>query len=328
MHFEFNLGDSGETYIAGDALNIIPENRQDLIDEILSLFGNRPDDLTLDKLKYELEIRIPSKELIQLVAEKTDDSELQRMVENDDKEALSDFVWGLDSYELIKSYGNGKVSFIDFFNSCKPLNARAYSISSSILKHPNEVHLTVGSVRYKKEGRSQNGVASTFMADVMKVGDKVKCYFSPNKQFKVPLNGDLATIMVGPGTGIAPFRSFLEEREETGAKGKNWLFFGDRNKETDFVYRREIGAMQESGLLTKLDLAFSRDQKEKIYVQDRMIENGAEFFQWLEQGAYFYICGDAYRMAKDVDSALHEIIATHGNMSGDAAADYLSLIHI
>ena len=324
MHFEFNLGDSGETYIAGDALNIIPENRQDLIDEILSLFGNRPDDLTLDKLKYELEIRIPSKELIQLVAEKTDDSELQRMVENDDKEALSDFVWGLDSYELIKSYGNGKVSFIDFFNSCKPLNARAYSISSSILKHPNEVHLTVGSVRYKKEGRSQNGVASTFMADVMKVGDKVKCYFSPNKQFKVPQNGDLATIMVGPGTGIAPFRSFLEEREETGAKGKNWLFFGDRNKETDFVYRREIGAMQESGLLTKLDLAFSRDQKEKIYVQDRMIENGAEFFEWLEQGAYFYICGDAYRMAKDVDSALHEIIATHGNMNGDEAADYVS----
>lgn len=324
IHFEFNLGDSGETYIAGDALNIIPENRQDLIDELLSLFGNKPDNLTLDKLKYELEIRIPSKELIQLVAEKSDDSELKRMVENDDKEALSDFVWGLDSYELIKSFGNEKIGFIDFFNSCKKLNARAYSISSSILKHPNEVHLTVGSVRYKKEGRNQNGVASTFMADVMKIGDKVKCYFSPNKQFKVPQNGDLATIMVGPGTGIAPFRSFLEEREETKAKGKNWLFFGDRNKETDFVYRREIGAMQESGLLTKLDLAFSRDQKEKIYVQDRMIENGAEFFEWLEQGAYFYICGDAYRMAKDVDTALHQIIATHGNMDGDEAADYVS----
>ena len=325
VHYEFDLGNSGETYIAGDALNIIPEIRDDLIDQILSLFRNKPDELTINKLKYDLEIRTPSKELIQLVADKaTDDSELKRIVENNDKEALSDFVWGLDSYELINNYGNGKISFIDFFNTCKPLSARAYSISSSILKHPNEVHLTVGSVRYNKEDRTQNGVASTFMADIMNEGDTVKCYFSPNKQFKIPQDGETATIMVGPGTGIAPFRSFLEEREETKAIGKNWLFFGDRNKEYDFIYQDEIEAMQKGGLLNKLDLAFSRDQNEKIYVQDRMIENGAQFFEWLEQGAYFYICGDAYRMAKDVDSALHQIIATHGKMSGDEAANYVN----
>ena len=324
MHFEFNLGNSGETYVAGDALNIIPENRDDLIAQLLELFGNTPDELTMDKLKYDLEIRTPSKELVQLVAENSDDEELKRIVENDDNEALSDFIWGLDSYELINKYGNGKIGFIDFFNTCKPLSARAYSISSSILRHPNEVHLTVGSVRYNREDRIQNGVASTFMADVMNEGDTVKCYFSPNKQFKIPQDGNTATIMVGPGTGIAPFRSFLEEREETKATGKNWLFFGDRNKEFDFIYQDEIETMQNNGLLTKLDLAFSRDQNEKIYVQDRMIQNGAEFFEWLEQGAYFYICGDAYRMAKDVDSALHQIIATHGKMSGDEAAKYVN----
>ena len=250
--------------------------------------------------------------------------ELKRLVENGDNEAITDFLWGLDSYQLIKTYGNKKVGFVDFVNTCKPLAPRAYSISSSIKKHDNEVHLTIGSVRYKKEGRLQNGVASTFLADVVNEGQTVKCYFSPNKQFKIPENGDTATIMVGPGTGIAPFRAFLEEREATGAKGQNWLFFGDRNKEHDFIYQDEIEAMQETGLLSKLDLAFSRDQKEKIYVQTRMIEQGAEFFEWLEKGAYFYICGDAYRMAKDVDAALHQIIATHGNMTGDEAADYVS----
>ena len=324
VHYEFSLGDSGESYIAGDALNIIPQNRPDLIDQLLSLFGNYPDDVTMEKLIHELEIRIPSKELIQLVAEKSDDEELKRMVENGDNEAISDFLWGLDSYQLIKSYGYKKIGFIDFFNTCKPLSPRAYSISSSIKKHDKEVHLTIGSVRYKKEDRVQNGVTSTFLADLVNTGEKVKCYFSPNKQFKIPQDGDIATIMVGPGTGIAPFRSFLEEREAEEAKGDNWLFFGDRNEAEDFIYEDEIKSMQESGLLTKLDLAFSRDQVEKIYVQNKMIENGKEFFEWLEKGAYFYICGDAYRMAKDVDSALHQIIARHGKMSGDEAANYVT----
>jgi sulfite reductase (NADPH) flavoprotein alpha-component len=324
VHYEFSLGGSGETYLAGDALNIIPQNRPDLIDQLLSLFGNYPDNVTMDKLIHGLEIRTPSKELIQLVAEKSEDEELKRMVENGDNEAISDFLWGLDSYQLIKSYGSKKIGFIDFFNNCKPLSPRAYSISSSIKKHKNEVHLTIGSIRYNKHDRTQNGVTSTFLADLVNVGEKVKCYFSPNKQFKIPEEGDLNTIMVGPGTGIAPFRSFLEEREATKATGSNWLFFGDRNKEHDFIYRDEMEEMQKSGLLTKLDLAFSRDQAEKIYVQDKMIENGKEFFEWLEKGAYFYICGDAYRMAKDVDSALHEIIAKHGSMSGDKAAEYVT----
>ena len=152
----------------------------------------------------------------------------------------------------------------------------------------------------------------------------MKCYFSPNKQFKIPEDGNHPIIMVGPGTGIAPFRAFLEEREANEDKGDNWLLFGDRNKAHDYIYQDEIEAMQESGLLTKLDLAFSRDQDRKIYVQDKMIESGKEMFEWLERGGYFFICGDAYRMAKDVDAALHQVIQKHGNMSEDDAVNYVN----
>lgn len=324
VHFEFSLGDSGETYLAGDALNIIPENRPDLIQEILDLFDTKPGEEIMKRLRYELEIRTPSKELVELVGNKTEDQEMRRMVENNDKVAIEDFMWGLDSYQLIKSYGTGNITFYDFLNTCKSLSPRAYSISSSIKKHNGEVHLTIGSVRYKREDRQQNGVVSTFLADFAKVGDKVKCYFSPNKQFKIPEDGNNPIIMVGPGTGIAPFRAFLEEREADGAKGDNWLLFGDRNKEHDFIYKEEIEAMQDSGLITKLDLAFSRDQDEKIYVQDKMRENGAEMFAWLERGGYFFICGDAYRMAKDVDVALHQLIEKHGKMSEEESINYVN----
>jgi sulfite reductase (NADPH) flavoprotein alpha-component len=162
------------------------------------------------------------------------------------------------------------------------------------------------------------------LADLAKVGDTVKCYFSPNKQFKIPEDGNNPIIMVGPGTGIAPFRAFLEEREANEDKGDNWLLFGDRNKAHDFIYQDEIEAMQESGLLTKVDLAFSRDQDRKVYVQDKMIESGKEMFEWLERGGYFFICGDAYRMAKDVDVALHLLIQKHGNMTEDESVSYVN----
>ena len=324
VHFEFSLGDSGETYLAGDALNIIPENRPDLIQEILDLFDTRAGDEMMKRLRYDLEIRIPSKELVELVGQKTEDQEMRRMVENNDKVAIDDFMYGLDSYQLIKSYGTGNITFYDFLNTCKSISPRAYSISSSVKKHLGEVHLTISSVRYKREDRQQNGVVSTFLADLAKVGEKVSCYFSPNKQFKIPEEGDKPIIMVGPGTGIAPFRAFLEERSATQAKGGNWLFFGDRNKEHDFIYKEEIEEMQSSGLLTKLDLAFSRDQERKVYVQDKMVENGSELFEWLEAGGYFYVCGDAYRMAKDVDVALHRVIKKHGAMTEDESVTYVN----
>lgn len=332
VHYEFSLHGSGESYHAGDALNIIALNRPDLVAELLDLLDadeqqiepyNGTNRSLKELLSEELEIRTPSKELLAELALRNGDAELNRLLENNDNEALNDFLWGKDIVDLLKAYPAG-LSAAEFLALCKPLAPRAYSISSSINKHSEEVHLTIGSVRYQSNERTHNGVCSTYLMDVAQVGDKVKCYFSPNKHFAVPDDNDLPMIMVGPGTGIAPFRAFLEEREARNAQGPNWLFFGDRNSATDYIYEDEIRAMQESGLLTRLDLAFSRDQEEKVYVQDRMLQKGAELFAWLEQGGYFYICGDAYRMAKDVDQALHQLIAEHGQMSAEQANDYVA----
>jgi len=215
------------------------------------------------------------------------------------------------------------LSIPEFVALLRPLQHRAYSISSSQKAHPNQVHLTIASVRYHSAGRARNGVCSTYLAERVKRGEKPAIFISPNKAFRVPSNNDAPLIMIGPGTGIAPFRAFLEEREALNAKGKNWLFFGDQHQEHDYIYQDELNTWQESGLLTRLDLAFSRDQAEKIYVQTRMLEQGAELFAWLEEGAYFYVCGDASRMAKDVDKALYQVITQFGGMSAERAADYV-----
>ncbi|MEO1318251.1 MAG: sulfite reductase subunit alpha, partial [Pseudomonadota bacterium] len=206
----------------------------------------------------------------------------------------------------------------------KPLQHRAYSISSSPKAHPGEVHLTVAAVRWMYEEREHRGVCSTFLADHVPEGASAGIFMSPNKAFRVPEDDDRPMIMVGPGTGIAPFRAFLEERRERGAGGMNWLFFGDQHRDRDFIYRDEIGEMSASGLLTRLDLAFSRDQAEKIYVQHRMLENGKDLFGLLEEGGHFYVCGDASRMAKDVDNALQKLIETQGAMTPEAAAEYVN----
>ncbi|MEN9402505.1 MAG: Sulfite reductase flavoprotein alpha-component, partial [Verrucomicrobiota bacterium] len=198
-----------------------------------------------------------------------------------------------------------------------------YSISSSPKAHPGQVHLTVGAVRYEKEGRARKGVCSTFLAERGLSSGKIGVYIHPNTAFRPPADGNVPMIMVGPGTGIAPFRAFLEERRATGARGKNWLFFGDQKAAADFLYRDELTAMQSSGLLNRLDLAFSRDQAEKIYVQHRMLQNARELYAWLEAGAHFYVCGDASRMAKDVDLALHQVIEQAGGKSPEAAAAYV-----
>lgn len=335
FHYEFSLSDSGEVYEAGDALNIIPQNRADLVSELIDALAAKADqvvsyggnDLSLSEIFTDhLEIRTPSKELIKTLAERAGDAEFKALVEAEDgkSDALSDFLWGKDSVDLLKLFSSAKLTAAEFIDLAKPLAPRAYSISSSIKHHEGEVHLTIGNVRYNSNERDHNGVCSTYLADVAEVGDKVKCYFSPNKNFAVPADPQAPMIMVGPGTGIAPFRAFLEERLATEAKGDNWLFFGDRNSATDYIYKEEIAEMQSSGLLTRLDLAFSRDQAEKIYVQDRMQENGAELFAWLERGGYFFVCGDAYRMAKDVDKTLHAVIAEHGSMSAEDAESYVN----
>jgi len=209
----------------------------------------------------------------------------------------------------------------------KKLQPRLYSISSSPKAHPGQVHLTVGAVRYEVGGRARKGVCSTFLADRVQPGDtRVGVFVHANKAFRPPAGGDTPMIMVGPGTGIAPFRAFLHERRATGARGKSWLFFGDQRAATDFLYRDELARLMREGTLTRLDTAFSRDQTEKIYVQQRMIENATELYAWLEAGAHFYVCGDASRMAKDVDAALHRVIELAGGRTLEQAMAYVQTL--
>jgi len=330
-HYEISITGSELNYEAGDALNIVPTNCPDLVNAILKAIGCTGTEqepvhselLSLsDALRTHFEIKLPSKELVSAIAEHSGDKELNTALA--DKDALSKYLWGRDTLDLLLQFPEMQFSAAEFIALLKPLQHRAYSISSSGKAHPESVHLTIASVRYNSHDRDHKGVCSTYLADLVDDSTEVRCFFSPNKVFRVPENNDLPMIMVGPGTGIAPFRAFLQEREFRQAKGLNWLFFGDRNAATDYIYQDEINAMQASGLLNKLDLAFSRDQEEKIYVQDRMREQGAELFTQLEQGAYFFVCGDAYRMAKDVDKALHELIATHGQLSEEQAAEYVN----
>jgi sulfite reductase (NADPH) flavoprotein alpha-component len=212
---------------------------------------------------------------------------------------------------------------VEFVSFLKKLQPRLYSIASSLKAHPEQVHLTVGTLRYEIHGRKRQGVCSNFLAERVGKDTPVPVFIQGSKHFRLPHNGDTPIIMVDPGTGIAPFRAFLEERRATGAKGGNWLFFGAQKSRSDFFYKDELETLRREGVLTRLDTAFSRDQDFKIYVQNRMLENAAELWNWLEQGAHFYVCGDASRMAKDVDKALHEIVQIAGDRSEDAAGEYI-----
>lgn len=330
-HFSFDLDDSGISYEAGDALGVMPINGPALVESVLQRLGANADtpvegfDEPLGSLLTQrFEIMTPSKNLISAVEAQAEHDELSHIISNGDKEAIDAFMWGRDSLDLLNLNPQLSVDPAEFLSWLRPLQHRAYSISSSPKAHVGEVHLTIASVRWRFEGREHRGVASTWLADHCSAGDEVPLFASINKSFRVPEDNDAAMIMVGPGTGIAPFRAFLEERRERGAAGKNWLFFGDQHRENDFIYEDEIGTMSRDGLLTRLDLAFSRDQDEKIYVQNRMRENGAELYAWLEEGGHFYVCGDALRMAKDVDRALLDIIRSEAGIDADKALEYIN----
>jgi len=332
-HYEISIAGSGLSYEAGDALNVVPTNCPELVADIIQAIGCTGDEeepvhsqlmLLSEALREHFEIKLPSKELLDEVAKRSGDQELNSLLVSGDKDKLASYLWGRDTLDLLLHSPEMQFSAAEFLALLKPLQHRAYSISSSGKANPETVHLTIGSVRYNSHGRDHKGVCSTYLADLANENTAIRCFFSPNKVFRVPEDNELPMIMVGPGTGIAPFRAFLQEREVRQATGINWLFFGDRNAAKDFIYQDEIKALQKRGVLNKLDLAFSRDQEEKIYVQDRMREQGAELFSLLEQGGYFFVCGDAYRMAKDVDKALHDVIATHGNLSEDQAAEYVN----
>jgi sulfite reductase (NADPH) flavoprotein alpha-component len=327
-HYEVDLTGSGITYQAGDSIAVHATNDPALVDELLAQLGVGPDHVVADHaetlgvlLTRDLEIRTPSRALQALVAGRTHDAEAAAALGAEHGIAVpGSWAYGKDVLDLIRL---ADLTVHEVLDSLRPLLFRDYSIASSPLLHPNHVHLTVANVRYRVGDRRHGGVASTFLADR---GDAVRVHLRPNHTFRLPAP-DVPIIMIGPGTGIAPFRGFLQERQASGASGRSWLFFGDRRRATDFLYGDELEGFVQSGTLTRLDVAFSRDGaaiEPKVYVQQRMWENSAQLFDWLQDGAHLYVCGDAERMAKDVDAALHDIVARCGAMDPAAAHAYVN----
>ena len=292
-HIGFSLAGSGLTYEVGDALGVFVQNCPEIVDAVIAAHAFDP----------QADVPLPDGGSAPL------------------RQAL------IKHYEVRNHFGKVPESGITlpaFIENLRKLQPRLYSIASSVKAHADEVHLCIAAVRYNTDGVPHKGVASTFLADRLPLGETTGIYFHAANHFRLPADLTKPVIMVGPGTGIAPFRAFLEEREATQAPGKNWLFFGDQKRSSDFLYHDQIIEWVQKGHLTRLDTAFSRDQAEKIYVQTRMLQAAAELWQWLEEGAHFYVCGDAKRMAKDVDEALHSVIQTAGGKSADEAAAYVA----
>ncbi len=331
-HVELSLEGSGMEYVVGDALGVCPVNPEEQVDEILnSLPFNTNEEVPLpgggeaslrEALTTSYDIRSLTPKLLQAWQERSGSPFLRSVVETQDRKVMNEFCWGRELIDLVTEYPADFSDGEEFLTVLKKLQPRLYSISSSPNAHPGEVHLTIAIVRYHSHGRQRGGVCSTFLADRSE-GLQPGSFVHHNKAFRLVEDDNAPIIMVGPGTGVAPFRAFLEERRVRGATGKNWLLFGNPYRRTDFLYEEEFIQMQKEGVLSRLDLAFSRDQEQKIYVQHRMEEEGALMWEWLEGGACFYVCGDASRMAKDVDASLHRVVEKHGGKSEDEARDYV-----
>jgi sulfite reductase (NADPH) flavoprotein alpha-component len=327
------LGETGLTYEPGDSLGVWPTNNPDLVELVLSILGAKGTKPVVldgdaisarDALTNKVSLREPTAELFALLAEHAKlDFEAQRLafLAEDDERAVA---YGVhDVFDALVKFRSARPPVGAFLRALSRLQPRLYSIASSLRRHPGEVHLTVGVVRYDLGGRGYQGLGSGYFAEHLRAGRPVPVFVQKAHGFALPENPATPVIMVGPGTGIAPFRAFLEERAATGAKGKNWLFFGDQHAAEDFLYRDELESHAGTGLLTTLSTAFSRDQAAKVYVQHRMLEAGAALWSWLEEGAHVYVCGDAKRMASDVEHALAEVVATHGGKSKAEAAGFL-----
>ena len=332
-HFEIVLEGSGLQYEVGDSLGVFPTNNPALVEEILAVLGFTGEEQVPDTAGNPVTIREAltrfyvitekDKKLLAAIAEKDPTAaHFLPMVTPEGRAELEAYVWGREVIDPLLAHPAAKFTPEEFVKCLRKLQPRLYSIASSQKAHPNEVHLTVAAVRYETHGRTRQGVCSTFLADRAGEGP-VPVFVHTAKHFRVPEDPSTHAIMVGPGTGIAPFMAFLQERKVSGATGRNWLFFGDQKASTDFLYREELESWHSEGVLHKLSTAFSRDQAEKIYVQHRMLEAAEELYAWLEEGAYFYICGDASRMAKDVDAALHQVVEKAGGKSAEEAAAYV-----
>jgi sulfite reductase (NADPH) flavoprotein alpha-component len=332
-HFELSLKGSKLSYEPGDSLGVLPLNCSGVVDDLLTAVGfSGNEEVALVEQKINLRdallnnfaCTVLSKIQIKKFNEIAQADALAEMLKIENKDNLIDYMWGRELIDLFLEYPQPDLSVEDFTGLLRPMPPRLYSIASSLSAHSDEVHLTVAVVRYDTHGRKRKGVCSSYLAE--RVGESIPCYFHPNKNFKLPEDSEKPIIMVGPGTGIAPFRAFIEERQATGAPGKNWLFFGDRSHRTDYLYGDEWVKYKKDGILNELDLAWSRDQTEKVYVQHKMLEKGAALWDWLQNGALFYVCGDASRMAKDVDQALRTIAQQEGAMCEEDSAVWVKTL--
>ncbi len=332
-HVELSLEGSGLTYEPGDSLGVYPENDPELVELVLetakwdgnqTVTVNKEEIMLSEALSKKLEITVLTKPLIEKAAQLSSNEELKALAAPEKINELKAYLDGRDLIDLLRDFGPWNVSAQDFVSILRKMPSRLYSISSSLAANPEEVHLTIGAVRYETHGRKRNGVASILTAERLQPGDTLPVYIQHNQNFKLPENPDTPIIMVGPGTGVAPFRSFMQEREEIGAEGKSWMFFGDQHFVTDFLYQTEWQKWLKDGVLTKMDVAFSRDTEEKVYVQHRMQEHSKELFEWLEEGAVVYICGDEKHMAHDVHQTLIDIIEKEGGLSREKAESYLA----
>jgi sulfite reductase (NADPH) flavoprotein alpha-component len=336
IHLDFAIEDAALQYEAGDACGIIPQNCPALADTILGLSpfnGNeaveipRVGKLPLrEGLLRHLAITRVTRKMVSEYAALTQSTVLKALLAPGQQAELEQYLHGRDVADLLQEYPGMLQTPDDLVKLLPRLVPRLYSISSSPSAHAGRIHTTISVVRYRTHDRERGGVCSTLLADRIEPGDRLPIYVQPNKKFRLPPDPAAPVIMVGPGTGIAPFRAFLHERRITGATGRNWLFFGERSASTDFLYRDELEDMRCAGHLTRLDTAFSRDQERKVYVQDLVRENASGVWKWLEEGAFLYVCGDAAHMAKDVDRTLCKLIQMQGRVSEDAAENYLQAL--
>jgi len=328
-HLELDLAGSGLHYEPGDALAVVPVNEDPLVEEVLKA-ARLPEGESVDlgterlplaaALANRRELSVLTRDVIERYAALAPQAQLQELLT--DTKQLQPYLYGRDIADLLTDFPT-ELSAQTLVETLRPLPSRAYSIASSLLAHPDEVHLTVGAVRYEAFGRRKQGACSTFLSDRVAIDDVVKVFVEHNEYFKLPQNTDTDIIMVGAGTGVAPFRAFVEERVELGAAGRNWLLFGNPNFTTDFLYQTEWQQYLKQGKLNKLQVAFSRDQAEKVYVQNRLLENSKEVYDWLENGANFYVCGDKVRLGAAIQTALTEVVQREAGISPEAAADYV-----
>ncbi|WHX47076.1 assimilatory sulfite reductase (NADPH) flavoprotein subunit [Paenibacillus woosongensis] len=334
-HIELSLEGSNLQYEPGDSLGIYPENHPQLVEDLIAAMGwNGEETITVNKngeqrtlrdaLRRYYEITVLTKPLLEQAAQLSTNGELKQLFEAGREQELRAYLAERDLLDLVTDYSFAGVSASQFVSILRKIPARLYSIASSPKAYPDEVHLTVRTVRYEAYGRNRYGVCSVQLAERVEPGDTLPVFVQHNPSFKLPENPDTPIIMIGPGTGVAPFRAFLGEREETGAQGKSWLFYGDQHFSTDFLYQVEWQRWLKDGVLTRMDVAFSRDTDKKVYVQHRMLEKSKELYKWLQEGAVVYVCGDEKKMAHDVHAALAAILEQEGGLSPEEAAEYLT----